>query len=120
MRSGVEGFPFPVMMTDDRGLIQMVNPRLEVLSRREAHELIGRRAWPLILSGGPWHLLSEEYPDAIVRPDKVRIPITVFAVPCRNAEGRISGTLGVLAPTGKLTVQRGNSGTPTGEKSESV
>jgi hypothetical protein len=42
-------------MTDDRGMIQMVNPRLEVLARREAHELLGRRAWPLILNGGPWH-----------------------------------------------------------------
>ncbi len=96
MRTGVEGLPFPVVMTNDLGMITLVNPHLEELCGMKAEDLIGRRAWPLILRGGPWHLLKEEYEDTVIRLDRTPVTVSVYAIPCRNSEGRISGTMGIL------------------------
>jgi PAS domain S-box-containing protein len=96
LRTALEGLPHPVVMTDEAGTITLVNARLEELCGVKAHDLLGRRAWPLVLSGGPWNLLKEEYEDVVLRPDHSRVSVGVYAVPCRNAEGRISGTFGIL------------------------
>jgi PAS domain S-box-containing protein len=96
LRSAVEGLPFPVVMTDDQGMIMLVNSRLEDLCGMRENDLLGRRAWPLVLRSGPWRLLKEEYEDTVIRPDRSTVAVGVYAVPCRNSEGRISGTMGVL------------------------
>jgi PAS domain S-box-containing protein len=101
MRSAIEGLPFPVVMTDENGIITLVNGKLEELSGRKPDDLLHRRAWPLILRGGPWQLLKEEYPDTVERPDRSAIQVSVFAIPCRNREGRISGTMGILTQRGE-------------------
>jgi PAS domain S-box-containing protein len=106
LRSGMEGMPTAVVMTDEQGVVAFVNPRLEELAGRTAEDLVGRRAWPLLLSGGPWQVQNEEYTDAVVRPDKTRIAVSVYAIPCRDAGGRISGTLGVLTPRGEPKARR--------------
>lgn len=98
LRSAIEGFPMPILMTDEGGMIVLVNGTLEELVGMAANDLLGRRAWPLVLRNGPWKLLKEVYPDTVIRPDKSRITVSVFAVPCRNSEGRISGTMAVLTP----------------------
>jgi PAS domain-containing protein len=102
----MEGLPTPVVMTDEQGAIVFVTAGLERLAGREAQDLVGRRAWPLLLSGGPWHVLNEGYEDVVVRPDKTRISVSIFAVPCRDAGGRISGTLGVLTRRGETKTRR--------------
>jgi PAS domain S-box-containing protein len=99
LRTAIEGLPMPVVMTNEGGTIVIVNGELEELVGIGATDLVGRRAWPLILRGGPWKLLKEEYSDLVVRPDKTSIPVSVYAIPCRNAEGRISGTMGILTQT---------------------
>jgi PAS domain S-box-containing protein len=95
-RSALEGLPFPVVMTDDQGMILLVNSRLEELCGMRENDLLGRRAWPLVLRGGPWSLLKEEYGEVVVRPDRSQLAVSVYAIPCRNSEGRIAGTLGIL------------------------
>jgi PAS domain S-box-containing protein len=105
LRTALEGVPYPVVMTDEAGMITLVNARLEELCGVKAHDLIGRRAWPLVLRGGSWSLLKEEYEDVVVRPDHSRVIVGVYAIPCRNAEGRISGTFGIL----KVRPESGNS-----------
>jgi PAS domain S-box-containing protein len=97
-RTAVEGLPFPVLMTDDQGTITLVNQKMEGLCGKKAEELLGRRAWPLVLQGGPWMLLKEEYADSVMRSDRTEVAVNVYAIPCRNSEGRISGTLGILTP----------------------
>ena len=96
LRSALEGLPFPVVMTDEQGKILLVNSRLEDLCGIRVNDLLGRRAWPLVLRSGPWRLLKEEYEDTVIRPDRSKVAVGVFAVPCRNSEGRIAGTMGVL------------------------
>lgn len=102
MRTAIDGLPFPVVMTDENGTITLVNGKLEELSGRGLDDLLNRRAWPLILMGGPWKLLKEEYSDRVERPDRTAVPVSVFAIPCRNKEGRISGTLGILTQSGQV------------------
>lgn len=101
MRTAIDGLPFPVVMTDENGTITLANGKLAELSGRGPDDLLNRRAWPLILMGGPWKLLKEEYPDRVERPDRTAVPVNVFAIPCRNMEGRISGTLGILTQCGE-------------------
>jgi PAS domain S-box-containing protein len=98
LRSAIEGFPMPILMTDEAGMIVLVNGTLEGLIGIAANDLLGRRAWPLVLRSGPWKLMKEEYPDTVIRADKSGIPVGVFAIPCRNSEGRISGAMAVLSP----------------------
>jgi PAS domain S-box-containing protein len=102
-RTALEGLPDPALMTDENDVITLVNPPLERLTGFRAQQLLGRRSWPLVMQSGAWQLLKEEYPDVVSRADKTSVPVTVYAIPCRNAEGRISGTLAILRP--KITEQ---------------
>jgi len=95
-RSGLEGMNAALVMTDENDLITLVSGKLEELTGYRSPELVGRRPWPLILGTGAWDLLKEEYQDTLLRNDKSTRPVTVYAVPCRNTEGRISGTLALL------------------------
>jgi PAS domain S-box-containing protein len=98
LRSAIEGFPMPILMTDEGGMIVLVNGALEELVGMSANDLLGRRAWPLVVRSGPWQLLNEEYPDTVIRSDKRGVTVSVFAIPCRDSEARISGTMAVLTP----------------------
>jgi PAS domain S-box-containing protein len=97
-RSGLEGMNAAIVMTDESDLITLVSGKTEELTGYRAAELLGRHPWPLILGSGAWELLKEEYQDTLCRNDKSTIPVSVYAVPCRNPEGRISGTLALLNP----------------------
>jgi PAS domain S-box-containing protein len=96
LRAVVECLPSPVLMTDEQGLIILANPALEALCGMKAGDLIGRRAWPLILRGGPWRHQNVEYEDTVIRPDRSKVGVGIFAVPCRQSDGRTIGTLGVF------------------------
>lgn len=98
LRTALEGFPEPIVMTDEQDVITLVNNGLERLTGFRAQQLIGQKVSPLVLQSGSWQLLKEEYPELIFRSDKIAIPVTVYAIPCRNAEGRIAGTLSILKP----------------------
>jgi PAS domain S-box-containing protein len=96
LRAVVDGLPSPVLMTDEQGLIVLANPALEVLCGMKAKDLIGRRAWPLVLRGGPWRHQNVEYEDTIIRPDRSKVGVGVYAVPCRRSDGKTIGTVGVF------------------------
>jgi len=106
-RAVVESLNEVLIITDDDDLVRYVNPRVTELTGYESHDLVGRRAYELLVRPDQWPEMQERngrrmqghtetYELKIYRRDGSSFWAEVHASPHQNTSGEIIGTLGAL------------------------
>ena len=94
-----------LLITDVNDVVLYMNTRMEELTGYSAHELVGQKAFRLLLPRDQWKTLLERnkqrvegmverYEIEIKRKDGNFIWLEISAAPYRNIDGEIVGTLG--------------------------